>query len=284
MARFGEFFAGIGLVREAIEPLGWNCKFANDIAHQKAEMYTARFGKEHLLVRDIHCLGAADLPEDLDLLTASFPCIDLSLAGNRAGLAGEHSGTVWPFVELVAELCRHVSPPSALLLENVTGFLTSHSGHDLNNVCARVGELGYFVDLVVVDARWFTPQSRPRLFVLAVRKETLAEPVSRTGHATRLRGAAIRRFQLAHPELPFVELPLPEPPFRSTTTLVSILEDLGGDDELWWPTDRVATALESMAPTHRKRVDHVSASPPWSNRMRSSCRPYRRLPPYSPRG
>ena len=189
-------------------------------------MYTARFGKEHLLVRDIHCVKAADLPENLDLLTASFPCIDLSLAGNRAGLAGDHSGTVWPFLELVAELCRRRSPPSALLLENVTGFLSSHSGHDLNNVCARVGELGYLVDLVIVDARWFTPQSRPRLFVLAIQKETLADPLSPTGHTTRLRGGAIRRFQLAHPELPFVELPLPEPPLRSTTTLVSILDDL----------------------------------------------------------
>ncbi len=168
MPRFAEFFAGIGLVREAIEPLGWECVFANDIAPDKAEMYAARFGGEHLLVGDVKQIELADLPDELALLTASFPCIDLSLAGNRAGLAGQHSGTVWPFIELVDQLHRERSGPDAILLENVTGFLTSRSGRDLNDVCARMAGLGYWIDLVVVDARWFLPQSRPRLFVLAV--------------------------------------------------------------------------------------------------------------------
>lgn len=258
MARFAEFFAGIGLVREAIEPLGWECVFANDIAPEKAQMYDARFGGEHLLVADVRQLAAADLPERLTLLTASFPCIDLSLAGNRAGLAGEHSGTVWPFIELVDQLHRERFTPEALLLENVTGFLTSHSGRDLNDVCARMAKLGYWLDLVVVDARWFTPQSRPRLFVLAVRDDLLAQPMPPTGHISRLRTAAVRRFQFAHRGLPFVELPLPEPPIRSSATLVSILEDVPSDDAAWWSEERVAHMLDAMAPTHRKRVEGLA--------------------------
>ena len=128
MSSFAEFFAGIGLVREAVEPLGWHCVFANDIAREKAEMYASRFGDEHLLVADIKQVGVDDLPTALGLATASFPCIDLSLAGNRAGLAGPHSGTVWPFLELVEGLCQQRSAPHALLIENVTGFLTSHGG------------------------------------------------------------------------------------------------------------------------------------------------------------
>ena len=258
VARFAEFFAGIGLVREAVEPLGWDCAFANDIAPDKAEMYAARFGREHLLVRDIHGVEVADLPDGLDLLTASFPCIDLSLAGNRAGLAGEHSGTIWPFVQLVRDLRRRRSAPGALLLENVTGFLTSNSGDDLSDVCAEIGGLGYCLDLVVVDARWFVPQSRPRLFVLAVRDDVLAGATPPTGHVSRLRGAAIRRFQVAHRELPFVELPLPEPPSRATRALVSVLEEVSAEDEMWWPRERVAEAMETMATTHRKRVEHLA--------------------------
>ncbi len=258
MARFAEFFAGIGLVREAIEPLGWECAFANDIAQDKAEMYAARFGGEHLLVRDIHRVAIADVPDELDLLTASFPCIDLSLAGNRAGLAGAHSGTVWPFVELVAALGRERSWPSALVLENVTGFLTSRSGRDLNDVCAAIGEFGYLLDLVVVDARWFTPQSRPRLFLLAIREDLIAEPMEPTGHVTRLRGATIRRFQLSHRDVPFVELPLPEPPHGSRETLVSTLEDVPAGDEIWWPQERVEATLEAMAPAHRARVEQLA--------------------------
>ena len=62
MARFAEFFAGIGLVREAIEPLGWECSFANDIAPAKTDMYAGQFGRKHLLVEDIHRVTLADLP------------------------------------------------------------------------------------------------------------------------------------------------------------------------------------------------------------------------------
>ena len=255
MSRFAEFFSGIGLVREAIEPLGWQCVFANDISPAKADMYAARFGREHLLVEDINGVTLADLPFDLDLLTASFPCIDLSLAGNRAGLAGAHSGTIWSFLELAEKLQRERSPPRALLLENVTGFITSHAGRDLSEVCARMAQLGYCIDLVVVDACWFTPQSRPRLFVLAVRNDAIAGPMPPTGHVTRLRTAAVRRFQARNRELPFIELPLPEPPLKATLSLVSILEDMPADDEAWWPRERVETTLDAMAPTHRQRVD-----------------------------
>ena len=105
MAAFGEFFAGISLVREAMEPLGWRCVFANDIAPGKAEMYRTRFGFRHFVVDEVNNLTVDQLPADIDLVTASFPCIDLSLAGNRAGLVGEHSGTVWPFLKLLAARC-----------------------------------------------------------------------------------------------------------------------------------------------------------------------------------
>ena len=258
MAKFAEFFAGVGLMREAIEPLGWNCIFANDIASDKAEMYVSRFGDEHLLVDDINRVTVGDLPDSLDLLTASFPCIDLSLAGNRAGLAGEHSGTVWPFLNLTEGLQREHAAPSAVLIENVTGFLTSHKGRDLGDVCERLAGLGYWLDVTVVDARWFIPQSRPRLFVLGVRRDLLVQPMPPTSHVTRLRTRAIRGFQARYRELPFVELPLPEPPMQSGGALVSLLENVPINSSSWWPKERVAAALDAMMPMHRKRVDELA--------------------------
>lgn len=60
--RFAEFFAGIGLVRLALEPLGWECVFANDISNDKAEMYRNRFGAGELCVRDIRDVDASNLP------------------------------------------------------------------------------------------------------------------------------------------------------------------------------------------------------------------------------
>ena len=272
MATFAEFFAGIGLVREAIEPLGWRCVFANDIAPGKAEMYGARFGFRHFVVDDINNLTAEQLPAEIDLVTASFPCIDLSLAGNRAGLAGKHSGAIWPFLELLSVRHRNGAAPAAVLLENVTGFLSSNDGLDLAQVCRLLATLGYAVDLAVVDACWFTPQSRPRLFVLAVRAQDIPAcwPLP-AGGPSRLRPGSVRRFQIVHRDLPFVELPLPEPPRQTQGKLPAILEAHSADDVRWWPDAQTATLLQNMAPLHRRRVDELLAG-----RRRGVATMYRR--------
>jgi len=257
MPRFAEFFSGIGLVREAIEPLGWHCVFANDIAPEKARMYIDRFGDEHLVVDDINNLSFNDLPGNLDLLTASFPCIDLSLAGNRRGLAGEHSGTIWPFLDLTEDIVGNRTPPKALLLENVTGFVTSHGGSDLEQVCERIGQLGYLLDLIVVDAKWFTPQSRPRLFVVALRRDLVERPLPPTGKVDRLRTAAIRTFQASHRDLPFVEVALPEPPQQAPNRLVHVLERIPANHESWWTEAQVRALQSAMHERHAYRIGEL---------------------------
>ena len=262
MATFAEFFAGIGLVREAIEPLGWRCVFANDIALAKAEMYGDRFGLRDFVVDDIRNVTAHALPAEVDLVTASFPCIDLSLAGNRAGLAGQHSGTIWRLLELLAARARLRWRPTAVLLENVTGFLSSHDGRDLAAVCRSLTALGYAIDLAMVDARWFTAQSRPRLFVLATTTELKESqpPLDRASDVvSRTRPPVVRRFQAAHGDIPFVDMPLPEPPLRASESLSSVLEDLPPDDERWWPGGKTAALLDDMVPSHRQRVSELLA-------------------------
>src|SRR5437764_12117214 len=78
--RAAEFFAGIGLVRLALERQGWQIVFANDIDADKAEMYRHNWpGDNHLVVGDIHNLKGDDIP-DCELATASFTCNDLFIA------------------------------------------------------------------------------------------------------------------------------------------------------------------------------------------------------------
>lgn len=89
-----EFFAGIGLVRLALEHQAWQVLWANDIDHDKAVMYHANFGKADLVVGDIHKVPASDIPP-CTLYTASFPCQDLSIAGAMRGLNGSESGAFW---------------------------------------------------------------------------------------------------------------------------------------------------------------------------------------------
>ena len=92
---FGEFSAGIGLMRLGLERAGWRVVFANDIDQDKHPMYRDHFGKEdEFVLGDVHKLNASEIPA-MVLATASFPCNDLSLAGAWRGLAGEQSSAIF---------------------------------------------------------------------------------------------------------------------------------------------------------------------------------------------
>src|SRR3990172_8104259 len=83
--RVAEFFAGIGLFRMGLADAGFRVVFANDISQQKRDIYALNFDPTSYVVDDICHIRGDDIPH-IDLATASFPCTDLSLAGNRAGL------------------------------------------------------------------------------------------------------------------------------------------------------------------------------------------------------
>lgn len=104
---FCEFFAGIGLVAEGLRPSGWRCVYANDIDPKKQQAYEARFGKsDHFHLGDVW--NTDDVVKRIHdrpaLMTASFPCIDLSLAGQQRGLDGEHSSTFFGFAKVLEAL------------------------------------------------------------------------------------------------------------------------------------------------------------------------------------
>ena len=128
-------------------------------------------GGDSFAVGDIRDIKVSDLPDRADLAWASFPCQDLSLAGGGAGLKGERSGTFWPFWKLISEQRLKKCAPKIIVLENVTGTLSSHGGKDFNAICEALRKEGYSYGALVIDAVQFVPQSRPRLFVVAVSKE-----------------------------------------------------------------------------------------------------------------
>jgi DNA (cytosine-5)-methyltransferase 1 len=170
MLTFYEFFAGGGLARAGLGD-GWECLFANDIDTKKGASYEANWGRERLKIEDVGKLTTADLPGRADLAWASFPCQDLSLAGDYAGLKGERSGTFWPFWRLMEALVEQGRAPAMVVLENVCGALTSHGGKDFAAIGAALAGGGYRFGALVMDAVRFVPQSRPRLFVVAMRNE-----------------------------------------------------------------------------------------------------------------
>lgn len=164
---FYEFFAGGGMARAGLGK-DWNCLFANDFDHKKCISYQTNWGIGTLKQGDVRDICTDDLPDYADLVWASFPCQDLSLAGGGAGLKGERSGTFWPFWDVMKSLGNEGRAPSVIVLENVCGTLSSHDGKDFVAICTALERGGYRFGAVVVDAAQFVPQSRPRLFVIGV--------------------------------------------------------------------------------------------------------------------
>ncbi len=168
MPTFLEFFAGGGMARAGLGPK-WTCVLANDIDRKKARAYAQNWGKSNLVTDDIRNVSADDIPQRADLAWASFPCQDLSLAGGGAGLRGNRSGTFWPLIALLQELQQYGRGPNVIVLENVPGTLTSHGGQDFTAIIRALHELGYQSGAMIIDAAQFVPQSRPRLFLVAIR-------------------------------------------------------------------------------------------------------------------
>lgn len=168
MLRFLEFFAGGGMVRAGLGD-AWECVFANDFDSKKAESYKANWGADDLFDDDIAKVQPSQIDGVADLAWASFPCQDLSLAGDYAGLSGERSGTFWVFWRLMQQLAEQGRAPRAIVLENVYGALTSGNGDDFRAISRVFSGAGYRFGAMIIDARHFVPQSRPRLFFVGVR-------------------------------------------------------------------------------------------------------------------
>ncbi len=167
---FFEFFAGGGMARAGLGP-AWTCLFANDLDQKKSAAYRLNWGSAELKTADVRLLIASDLPEvKANLAWASFPCQDLSLAGGGAGLEGSRSGTFYAFWAVMNGLIADGRGPDLIVLENVNGALTSHEGRDFEAICGYFHDSGYAFGAIIIDAALFVPQSRPRLFVVGVRK------------------------------------------------------------------------------------------------------------------
>lgn len=253
---FYEFFAGGGMVRAGLGS-DWQCLFANDLDAKKAASYRSNWGSKEIKVEDVGLLTTDDLPGTADLVWASFPCQDLSLAGAGAGLKGERSGAFWPFWGLVTAMVAENRAPSVVALENVCGTLTSHDGKDFASIGAALVGAGYRFGAIVVDAVNFVPQSRPRLFILAVHKsrsiplETVSNAPNPSWHTPSLIGAYRGLTQKAKDAWIWWDLPTPT---KRQAVFADLLEnEPKGVD--WHSAAETKRLLDSMTPINRKKVD-----------------------------
>lgn len=128
----GSMFSGIGGLEMAVEALGARTIWQVEIDPKASEVLATHW-PEVPNYQDVSTVEWAEV-EAPDILTAGFPCQDISLAGRGAGLAGKRSG-LWS--EIVTAV-RHLRP-GIVFVENVSAIV--HRG--LDAVLADLAEIGY---------------------------------------------------------------------------------------------------------------------------------------------
>jgi DNA (cytosine-5)-methyltransferase 1 len=153
-------FAGIGGIELGLSRVGHRSELLCEIDEPACTVLEKRFPGIPIH-RDICTLKS--LPKSVELLTAGFPCQDLSQAGKTKGISGSRSGLIGEVFRLLRK--RRVP---WLLLENVPFMLQLAGGEALGVIIDELEALGYKWAYRVVDSQSFgTPQRRHRVYLLA---------------------------------------------------------------------------------------------------------------------
>lgn len=160
--RAGSLFSGCGLADYGLHQAGFELAWACEIEKQPRAVLRRHFPKAEIHF-DVKEMTGGTL-EPVELLFFGSPCQDLSVAGKRAGLAGERSGLFAEAMRIVDEMD---APPRICVWENVCGALSSNKGADFATVLTEMGKRWSGVAYRVLDLQWFgVPQRRRRVFVV----------------------------------------------------------------------------------------------------------------------
>jgi len=251
-ARFLEFFAGSGLVAEGFSGY-FQSAWANDICAKKAKVYVANHGDKHFHLGSISDVKGADLPAT-PLAWASFPCQDLSLAGLTEGIHASRSGLVWEWLRIIDEM---PSRPPVLVAENVTGLVSVSGGDHYRALHRALVNRGYVVGAMLMDAARWVPQSRPRIFVVAVDGGASIPPELMGLSPNWLHSDAIRKAAEGLDE--WIWWHMPEPPLRKQA-----LSDIIEWEAPFAEPETEARNLGLIASRHQKILENLPGIKPFA--------------------
>lgn len=213
--KFIDLFSGVGGFTRGLELAGHQCighcefdKFAEasyrsmhtiteeQRTHLEAmtkrerqkEILRSEYLNEEWYAQDIRTVRATDMPAS-DCWTFGAPCQDFSIAGKRAGLAGNRSSLVREIFRILEET-KEEDKPEWLIYENVKGMLSSNRGLDFLSILSELDRLGYDGEWQIINSRWWVPQNRERVYVVAhlrTRRARKILPVSETGGANNIK-------------------------------------------------------------------------------------------------
>jgi len=160
-------FAGVGGFDLGLESNGHTCVGQVEIdknARKILERHWPNVPKHDDVTTAKEWANGIGLTGNVDLVVGGFPCQDLSVAGRRAGLAGERSGLFHDALAFAQSV-----KAKTIILENVPGLLSSNQGRDFGVVLTELADAGYSnIEWRVLDSQFFgVAQRRRRVFIVA---------------------------------------------------------------------------------------------------------------------
>src|SRR5699024_1904433 len=190
-------FAGIGGIDKGFEQAGAEVIWANEIDKNACITYRHNFNHQ-LVENDIRSLSEKDMP-DTDVITAGWPCVAFSVAGNRHGMkykchecGHEHGVTYEEYIDgvdcpkcggytdaidprgtLFFDVIRFIreKKPKAIFLENVKNLRGHDNGNTFKVIEEMLGESEYYFESKVLNTMEYgdIPQNRERIFIVGFR-------------------------------------------------------------------------------------------------------------------
>ena len=172
--RVAALFAGIGGIELGLHRAGHDTLLWCEADPAALAVLQAHFDIRDTISEDVAQL--TELPMSADVVTAGFPCQDLSQAGRTAGIEGLRSGLVGHVFRLLEQRCD--DPPRWLVLENVPFMLSLDGGSAMHLLTSGLEDLGYSWAYRIVNTNAFgLPQRRRRVLLLASTTEDPRGPL-----------------------------------------------------------------------------------------------------------
>ena len=166
-----ELFSGIGAQRKALERMGVSHEVVGicEIDKYAIQSYEAIFGPTY----NYGDISKAPRLKYADLWTYSFPCQDISVAGNQKGInENTRSGLLYEVQRLLEVAEEEETLPKYLLLENVKNLVGKNFKAQFDEWLSFLDELGYNNYWQVLNSKDYgIPQNRERVFVMSIRKD-----------------------------------------------------------------------------------------------------------------
>ena len=154
-----DLFSGVGGFHLGLEQAGFEFEkvYFSEVDKYAISVY------EHQFKEAIGVGSVTDVSEiTADVITFGSPCQDFSLAGKRAGMAGERSSLISHAIRIIAE-----SKPKFFIWENVKGTFSSNDGADFWAIIKAFADIGgYRLEWQLLNTSWWLPQNRERIYLV----------------------------------------------------------------------------------------------------------------------